>query len=106
MITIKELEQKREERGLEIAHKESQVKQVEENFYAVLSQSGNGEYAVFKVDKEWTCECPDNRFRQLKCKHIFAVETSIKIKEQVKTPNPLREFLSQKLKVNCHFVLI
>jgi transposase-like protein len=84
MITIKELEQKREERGLEIAHKESQVKQVEENFYTVLSQSGNGEYAVFKVDKEWACECPDNRFRQVKCKHIFAVETSIKIKEQVK----------------------
>ena len=84
MMTIKELEQKREERGLEIAHKESQVKQVEGNFYTVLSQSGNGEYAVFKVDKEWSCECPDNRFRQAKCKHIFAVETSIKIKEQVK----------------------
>ncbi|MGA3190984.1 MAG: IS6 family transposase [Candidatus Bathyarchaeia archaeon] len=74
----------REERGLEIAHKESQVKQVEENFYTVLSQSGNGEYAVSKVDNEWTCECPDNRFRQVKCKHIFAVETSIRIKEQVK----------------------
>lgn len=85
MITIKELEQKREERGLQIAHRESQVKQIEEkNFYAVLSQSGNGEYAVFKVDKEWSCECPDNRFRQVKCKHIFAVETSIKMKEQVR----------------------
>jgi transposase-like protein len=83
-MTIEQLENLREERGLEIAHKESQVKQVEENFYTVLSQSGNGEYAVFKVDKEWVCECPDNRFRQVKCKHIFAVETSIKIKEQVK----------------------
>jgi transposase-like protein len=84
MITIKELEQKREERGLEIVQRESQVKQIEENFYTVLSQSGNGEYAVFKVDKEWSCECPDNRFRQVRCKHIFAVETSIRIKEQVK----------------------
>jgi transposase-like protein/DNA-directed RNA polymerase subunit RPC12/RpoP len=84
MIILENLEKLREERGLEIVHKESQVKQVEENFYTVLSQSGNGEYAVFKVDKEWTCECPDNRFRQVKCKHIFAVETSIKIKEQVK----------------------
>jgi len=79
-----QLENLREERGSEIAHKERQVKQIEENFYTVLSQSGNGEYAVFKVDKEWTCECPDNKFRAVKCKHIFAVETSIKIKEQVK----------------------
>ena len=84
MMTNQIIENAREIRGLEIAHKESQVKQVEENFYTVLSQSGNGEYAVFKVDKEWTCECPDNRFRQVKCKHIFAVETSIKIKEQVR----------------------
>jgi transposase-like protein len=84
MMAHEQLENLREERGLEIAHKKSQVKQVEENFYTVLSQSGNGEYAVFKVDKEWACECPDSRFRQVKCKHIFAVETSIRIKEQVK----------------------
>jgi hypothetical protein len=37
MMTLEELEKRREERGLEIAHKESQVKQVEENCYIVLS---------------------------------------------------------------------
>lgn len=36
------------------------------------------------VDKEWICECPDNAFRHVKCKHIFAVEFSRKMKEQVK----------------------
>jgi len=83
MMTIEELEQKREQRGLEIAHKESQVKRIEENRYTVLSQSGNGEYAIFKVNDEWTCECPDHRFRGLKCKHIFSVEFSIALRNVV-----------------------
>jgi transposase-like protein len=83
-MTIEELEKRREERGLEIAHKERQVTHIEETLYTVHSQSGDGEYAVSQVDKEWVCECPDNKFRNVKCKHIFAVETSIKIKEQVK----------------------
>ena len=72
MITIKELEEKREERGLEIVRrKESQVTRIEETLYTVHSQSGNGEYAVSQVDKEWVCECPDNKFRNVKCKHIL-----------------------------------
>lgn len=40
----------REERGLEIAKaKESQITRIDNNFYTVLSQSGNGEYAVSVV---------------------------------------------------------
>jgi len=84
MMKTEELENLREERGLEIANKESQVKQLEENFYTVQSQNGNGEYAVSMVDQEWICECPDNKYRHIKCKHIFAVEISIKMKDQVK----------------------
>jgi transposase-like protein len=84
MTGIEELQKLREQRGSAIAHKESQVKQVEENLYSVLSQSGNGAYTVFKVDEEWTCECPDFLFRKVKCKHVFAVEISIKMREQVK----------------------
>jgi putative transposase len=74
----------RETRGLTIAQTENQVNRVEENFYVVQSQSRNGEYAVSKVDGEWICECLDNKFRHVKCKHIFAVEFSRKMKEQVK----------------------
>jgi hypothetical protein len=77
MMTLKELENLREERGLVIANnKANQVTCVEENFYTVLSQSGNGEYVVSMVDGEWICECPDNKFRHVKCKHVFAVEFS------------------------------
>jgi putative transposase len=84
MMTIEELEKAREERGSQIAHKERQVKRIDENVYTVLSQSGNGEYAVSKVEDEWVCECPDFLFRKVQCKHIFAVLTSIRMKEQVK----------------------
>lgn len=50
----------REERGETIAQLQNQIQRVEENFYTVLSQSGNGDYAVFMVDGEWHCECPDH----------------------------------------------
>ena len=42
----------REERGRAIAESHSQITCVEENFYTVKSQSGNGEYAIFQVDGE------------------------------------------------------
>jgi transposase-like protein len=85
MMSLETLEKVREERGLEIAQsKEGQVSRVDENFYSVKSQSGNGEYAVYQVDGEWHCECPDHTYRHVKCKHIFSVELSIKMKEQVK----------------------
>jgi transposase-like protein/predicted SprT family Zn-dependent metalloprotease len=82
-MTIEELENLREQRGKEIAHKESQVTRIEETLYTVRSQTGNGEYAVSQVDHEWVCECPDNKFRSVKCKHVFAVEFSIALRNAV-----------------------
>jgi hypothetical protein len=48
----------REEKGLQIANAKNEIHRIEENFYAVQSQSGNGKYAVLMVDNEWICECP------------------------------------------------
>jgi transcription elongation factor Elf1 len=74
----------RETRGLEIAQaKESQITRIDASTYTVLSQNGNGEYVVCLSEDEWRCECPDFRFRCVKCKHIWAVEFSLKIREQV-----------------------
>ena len=97
---IETLEKIREERGLVIAKaKENQVNRIEENFYTVQSQSGNGEYAIYQVDSEWHCECPDHTYRHVKCKHLFAVEISLKMKEQVK-----RNVVIQPLSTsNCVF---
>ena len=74
----------REERGQTIAQHDNQVKRIDENFYAVKSQSGNGDYAVAKIDHEWICECPDNKYRHVECKHIHAVRFSQSIRAEVK----------------------
>ena len=73
-------------RGLKIVNKKSnQVKRIDDFNYEVLSQSGNGSYLVSKVEDYWICECPDHRFRKVKCKHIWAVEFSIKLRKAVET---------------------
>jgi transposase-like protein len=73
----------REERGQTIAQHNGQVKRIDENFYTVKSQNGNGEYAVTKVDLEWICECPDNKYRHVECKHIFATKFSQSLRAEV-----------------------
>jgi putative transposase len=73
----------REERGQTIAQHNGQVKRIDENFYTVHSQNGNGEYAVTKIDREWMCECPDNKYRHVKCKHVYAVEFSKSLRAEV-----------------------
>jgi len=73
----------REERGEAIARLEGQVKRIDENSYIVKSQSGNGEYAITRINEEWVCECPDNKFRHAKCKHIYAVEISRSLRTEV-----------------------
>jgi putative transposase len=73
----------REERGETIARHEGQIKRIDEDFYTVKSQSGNGEYAVTKIDKEWICECPDNKYRHNECKHIYAIKFSQSLRAEV-----------------------
>ena len=60
----------REERGLAIAAKYNLTKKGDA--WLVPSQSENGEkYTVIPGTK---CSCPDHKVRQVKCKHIWAVE--------------------------------
>ena len=88
----------REERGQTIAQS-GQVKRIDDFLYVVKSQSGNGDYAVTKVDDEWVCQCPDNTFRHLICKHIFAVDFSNKLRSQVETNRVIQEVNIH----NCQF---
>jgi putative transposase len=74
----------REERGQTIAQREGQIKRIDDYTYSVKSQSGNGVYGASKVCGEWLCECPDNAYRKVKCKHIHAVEFSLSLRAEVK----------------------
>src|SRR5208283_6016731 len=73
----------REERGQAIAQLSGQVTRKDDYAYTVKSQSHNGEYTVSKVGTEWVCSCPDNTYRHLICKHIFAVDFSSQLRSQV-----------------------
>jgi hypothetical protein len=69
----------REVKGRDIADKFKIVKSG--NLYLVPSQSGKGKY---KVDAQaQTCTCPDYEFHGSKCKHIYAVE--ITVRRELKT---------------------
>jgi putative transposase len=81
----------RQERGQAIAQVEGQVKRVDELAYTVKSQSGNGEYCVTKVCGEWLCECPDNKYRHVVCKHIHAVVFSQSVRAEVAVNRVIQE---------------
>ena len=73
----------RQERGEAIARMQNQINRIDAHTYVVKSQSGNGEYRVCKSEDKWRCECPDHVHRNVKCKHIFAVEFSVSLRAEV-----------------------
>jgi putative transposase len=76
----------REMRGRMIAENPNQIQRLDDRFYKVASQSGNGMYDVARTKAfaiGWICDCPDFTHRQVKCKHIWAVEFSLKLREAV-----------------------
>ena len=81
----------REERGQAIAKLDGQVKRIDDSTYTVKSQSHNGEYTVQKVGEEWVCSCPDNTYRHLICKHIYAVDFSSQLRRQVEVNRVIQE---------------
>lgn len=74
----------REERGAAIAKKIGNIQRLDENHYAVRSQSGNGIYEVHQTEIGWRCTCPDHQTRGVECKHIIAVKMSFAMRKQVK----------------------
>jgi transposase-like protein len=75
----------REERGKLIAEKPNQIIRLEERFYKVASQSSQVMYDVIKKKESsgWLCTCPDFEYRHVQCKHIWAVQFSLKLRRQV-----------------------
>ena len=77
----------RQFRGRAIAEQPNQISRLSEKFYKVASQSANGMYDVTRTDSfaiGWICTCPDFTHREVKCKHIWAVEFSVALRNKVK----------------------
>ena len=71
------------ERGQEIADKPNQVVRIDEKSYKVKSQSSDNEYEILKAEAGWICSCADHMYRGVTCKHIYSVEISQQIRQQV-----------------------
>jgi len=91
----------RELRGRAIAALGNQIKRIDDHTYRVKSQNGNGSYLVLKDDSEWRCKCPDFQYRGLKCKHIWACEISLALREKVASQIVI-EPVSFQVCPSCH----
>ena len=74
----------RQARGQTIVEKQGQIKRINETQYEVKSQNSGSLYDVVGTEFGWSCSCPDHQFCKVCCKHIHAVEISLKIRERVK----------------------
>jgi transposase-like protein len=64
-------------------YQQGEVEPVGRLTYHVNSQSGHGVYTVEKAHGVWECSCPDHVYRNAKCKHIWAVEFSLALRNEV-----------------------
>ncbi len=71
-------------RGKAIYNSLGQIKKLWSNVWYVKSQSGHGTYTVTETQEGWKCQCPDYHYRQVECKHIWAVKFFLKIKAKVR----------------------
>jgi transposase-like protein len=86
---MQQLNNVRQLKGFAIVSKEDMIKKIERNTWIVNSQTGNGKYTVSskRVVNDrfmWSCSCPDHQYRHVICKHIYAVQFSLKLKAEIK----------------------
>jgi len=63
---------------------QEQVRRIDGFRYQVNSQSTDKIYDIISTEVGWSCTCPDHRFRNSCCKHIHAVEISVRLRKQVR----------------------
>ena len=74
----------RQERGRRIVEGGGQVKRIDKHTYEVRSQTWSGRsYEVIHTEHGWLCSCPDSMEANQHCKHAYAVEISIRMRESV-----------------------
>lgn len=93
----------RQLKGQLLAREDNSIKRIDNIHYKVKSQSNNKFYDIFTEDNEvWKCNCPDFIFRNLKCKHIFAVEFSFTLRKKIKQKTIVVEQVNVSDCLFCH----
>ena len=86
----------RQIKGKIIAQKNNQIIRIDKSHYKVNSQSRDKQHDIISLEYGWSCSCEDHYFNKICCKHIHAVEFSLKLREQVKKQITIKE-----VDVNC-----
>jgi len=73
----------RQERGRQLSARGWGIQRIDDDRYKVNSQFNNHVYKVIRRDSSWACSCPDHIYREVKCKHIWAIEFSLALREKV-----------------------
>ena len=74
----------RQDRGRRIYEYGGQITRIDDIEYEVKSQTWpDRAYAVFRTERGWICSCPDHLEAGHTCKHIHAVDLSIRMREAV-----------------------
>lgn len=89
-------------KGFAIVAQNNQIKQMEVHTFKVRSQSGNGQYVVTN-GKAWDCSCPDHIYREVECKHIFAVKFWISLKEKIDGADVFQLYRELSEASSCRF---
>jgi transposase-like protein len=90
------LDNPRQLQGLEIVGKGNQIKRIAPDIYRVNSQSNHGSYLVVKNGNDWSCDCPDHKYRNVVCKHIYAVHFSLNLRQRVAVQNQAIEDVAKE----------
>jgi putative transposase len=108
---IRQLTDPRELRGLAILSQPGTVIQTDKNEWDVRSQSIDTYYHVTHafLDRHaqqrgqatWTCTCPDHQTRNVICKHIHAVQFSLKIAGDVQEHSAATAIAEVEPKITC-----
>jgi len=109
---IRQITNPRELRGLAILSQPDTIIQTGKNEWDVRSQSKDAYYQVirtFPKDRKarmhdppsWICTCPDHTTRNVICKHIHAVQLSLKIAGDVKEKSTPAHIEETEQKVAC-----
>jgi hypothetical protein len=80
-----------------------QIKRLDANTYKVKSQSNGGYYLVTKANEDWSCECPDYKYRGVVCKHIHATLFSLTLRNSIITSSDIVPRIDQPEPDECEY---
>ena len=72
----------REKRALAILAEKDAINKVDDDLFAVKSQTDGGRYRIEWTGKGWNCNCPDYIKRGGQCKHILATRYYLEIQQE------------------------